>query len=141
MSVAMSQQDRTRAFARVLGPALLIIACAVALRAPDAAKIIVAIFDREQLLWIIGSLSVVAGLIVVAFHNRWSSPSAAIVSLIGWLMLVRGVALLAAPMLLYSAAATAGSVLPIRLVFAILALVGLYLAWVGWRPGGQTAPP
>lgn len=137
MSFSSSPQDSTRAFARVLGPALVIIAGMVAVRAPDAATAIVAVFAREQLLWIIGALLVLAGLVVVAFHNRWSSPSAALVSLLGWLMLARGLALLAAPRL-YGAAATAGSVLPIRIVFAVLALVGLYLAWVGWRPAAHT---
>jgi hypothetical protein len=77
------------------------------------------------------------GLFVVAFHQYWRSIAAVIISLFGWFLLLRGFALLAVPQLVIDAATSAAqtsgpAVGLVRVGFGLLALCGLYLAYVGW---------
>jgi hypothetical protein len=49
------------------------------------------------LLWVYGMLTFASGLAVVLGHNVWSNNPAAVVSLLGWLMTIKGAALLLIP--------------------------------------------
>jgi hypothetical protein len=75
------------------------------------------------------------GLVQVALHNLWTDPTAIIVSAIGWLAIVKGVLLLAAPEGIMAFAASASSS-PSRVrlygvVVLILAIVLLALGLMG----------
>jgi hypothetical protein len=91
---------RTRAFARVIGPFLVIAPGIIALRAPDMEALAVAFFENAALVWITGGLLVFGGLLIIAHHQYWSSVSAVLVSLFGWFLALRGVVLLASPQLI-----------------------------------------
>jgi vacuolar-type H+-ATPase subunit I/STV1 len=48
-------------------------------------------YADPALLFVVGAFTVLVGLAVVLAHNRWSGgPLAIIVTLYGWLMLIRG---------------------------------------------------
>jgi uncharacterized membrane protein len=87
--------------------------------------------------WLFGAILLIFGLVIIAFHQYWRSPAAIIVSVVGWFLAIRGVLLLTVPQAynaagnaLYSSRATAA----IWVVFVCLALSGLYLTYVGWKP-------
>ena len=126
---------RTRAFARVTGPYLLIVPTIVVVRTPSAnmEEILSSFFRNDALVWLAGGLLLFGGLLIIAHHQYWSSPAAIMISLFGWFLALRGVALLAAPQLIARGAAAALNMIPIvQIGFGVLVLVGLWLTFVGW---------
>ena len=54
--------------------------------------------------WFAGALLLFLGLLIIAFHQYWSSLAAILVSLFGWILALRGLVLMAAPELYENAA-------------------------------------
>lgn len=135
MSIESSSQRTTRLFARVLGPFLIVVPLAAALRAPQMQSLL-ADFEANPLWpWVVGAYVLVLGLVVVALHSSWNSPPAVIISALGWLLVLRGVLLMVFPTAFMAAAnAVIGAGLAWRIGYVGLALVGLYLTAVGWWP-------
>ncbi len=113
MSAAPEARARSRAFARVIGPFLVIVPAIVAVRAPNAGTIASAFFQNEALVWITGGLLLFGGLLIIAQHQYWSGLSAILISLFGWFLALRGIALLAVPQLYASATAAAMNMMPV----------------------------
>jgi uncharacterized protein YjeT (DUF2065 family) len=135
MSATPESQARTRAFARVLGPWLVIAPGIIGLRAPQMGALAAEFFNSDLTVWFTGAALLFGGLLIIAFHQYWSSVAAALISGFGWILALRGLALMAAPDLYKSAAmAIAIDWAPlVRLVFGVLVAIGLYLTYVGWR--------
>jgi uncharacterized membrane protein len=125
-------QARTRAFARVLGPWLVIAPGIIALRAPAMGVLASDFFKSDLFVWFAGALLVFVGLLIIAFHQYWSSVAAVMISLFGWILALRGVVLMAAPDLYERAAMSMGAISLVRLIFGALVAIGLYLTYVGW---------
>jgi nitric oxide reductase large subunit len=140
MPAAPEARARTRAFARVIGPFLVIVPAIVAVRAPDMGTIASAFFQNEALVWITGGFLLFGGLLIIAHHQYWSGLSAILISLFGWFLALRGVALLAVPQF-YASAAAAKNMMPVvQTGFVLLVLIGLWLTFTGWiakRPGAS----
>lgn len=128
---------RTRSFARVLGPFIAVVPTIIAIRAGSLGNQLSSFSSDPMWPWVLGALLFFSGLFVVAFHQYWRSIAAVIVSLFGWFLLLRGFALLAMPQMITDAAQSAThtsgpAVGVVRVGFGLLALCGLYLAYVGW---------
>jgi hypothetical protein len=136
--------DRTRAFARVIGPFVAIATLIVAIRLPDLTGLVDDLFGNSVLPWILGAMMLVCGLIVIAFHQYWYSPQAIAVSLFGWFVALRGLALMAFPATIESGAGKALSdpalLIAARVFFLVLTAVGLWLTARGWVPRRQKPP-
>jgi uncharacterized membrane protein len=129
---ARESQARTRAFARVLGPWLVIAPGIIALRVPAMGALASDFFKSDLFVWFAGALLVFGGLLIIAFHQYWSSVAAVMISLFGWILALRGVVLMAAPDLYERAAMSMGAISLVRLIFGALVAIGLYLTYVGW---------
>jgi hypothetical protein len=90
MSISQQSQPRTRMFARVLGPFIVVIATIVAVRAPHMATLLAQFTATEVWPWVVGAFILMGGIAIVAFHQYWRSPAAVIASVFGWLLIVRG---------------------------------------------------
>lgn len=137
MSTSGQAQTRTRMFARVLGPFFTIVPTTVAVRG-GYMRTLFAEFDSNPMWsWLFGAILLMFGLMVIAFHQYWRSPAAVIVSVLGWFLAIRGLLLLTVPRV-YDAAGKAiyssGATVMIWVLFVCLALAGLYLTYVGWKP-------
>ena len=137
MSTSEQAQVRTRMFARALGPFFTIVPTTVAVRGSYMRTLFTEFKANPMWPWLFGAILLIAGLVIIAFHQYWRSPAAIIVSLVGWFLAIRGVLLLTVPQAynaagdaLYSSGATAA----IWAVFLCLASAGLYLTYVGWKP-------
>ncbi len=122
-------------FSRVIGPFLVII-CATAVARMSDVQALFSQFEANSLwTWVIGAFALAIGLAMVAGHQYWRGGAAIIVSLLGWLVVLRGLLLLAFPSAFISMANTMidQQVLWVALAIAF-ALVGLYLTYVGWLP-------
>ena len=127
---------RTRAFARVLGPWLAIAPAIILVRMPDMGVLASDFFQNPLFAWFAGALLLFCGLLIIAFHQYWSSVAAVMISLFGWFLALRGLVLMAAPQLIERATAASMDVVAlVRIFFGALVLIGLYLTYVGWLTG------
>jgi hypothetical protein len=86
--------QRTRAFARVIGPFVALATVIVAIRLPDLTGLVNDLFANAVLPWILGAMMLACGLLVIAFHQYWSSVAAVLISLFGWFVALRGLTLM-----------------------------------------------
>ncbi len=144
MSTSGQSQIRTRMFARALGPFFTIVPTTVAVRGSYMRTLFTEFDSNPMWAWLFGAILLMSGLIIIAFHQYWRSLAAIIVSALGWFLAIRGVLLLTVPRA-YDAAGKAiyGSeaTVVIWVLFLCLAAAGLYLTYVGWKPGRETDPP
>ncbi|MGH3556238.1 MAG: hypothetical protein ACRDTK_01740 [Mycobacterium sp.] len=147
MSKSSPQAARcTHAFARVLGPFVAIATVIVAIRLPDLDDLGNDLFSNAALPWILGAAMLIMGLVVIAFHQYWSGPTAVLISLFGWFVALRGLLMMAWPSLIQEGASNTvdnGSLLlGARIFFLLLTAMGLWLTYVGWvvRPPDEDAP-
>jgi uncharacterized membrane protein len=137
MSTSVQAQIRTRMFARALGPFFTIVPTTVAIRGSYMRTLFTEFKANPMWPWLFGAILLIFGLVIIAFHQYWRSPAAIIVSVVGWFLAIRGVLLLTVPGA-YDAAGNAvynsGATAAIWVVFVCLALSGLYLTYVGWKP-------
>ena len=59
--------------------------------------VLVAFVDQRPLLFLLATLRVLIGLAIVLGHNRWSGTLPIVVTLIGWITLLRGIAMWLVP--------------------------------------------
>src|SRR5215469_2735818 len=65
---------------------------------PQAMRELMAGFaDNRAFLYSLGALRVLLGLAIVLAHNRWSGTLPIVVTLLGWITLARGIAMLCLP--------------------------------------------
>lgn len=133
MPATIESELRTRAFARVLGPFLVLVPGIIIVRAPDLSSILHSFFLNEVIVWFAGAFLLFCGLLIIAFHQYWSSAAAIIISLFGWFLALRGLILLIAPQLIAHGAIAALRLLPaVQAGFSILVLAGIWLSYIGW---------
>ncbi|HTX94645.1 MAG TPA: hypothetical protein VME67_07255 [Mycobacterium sp.] len=135
MSTSPQLQDRTRFFCRALGPFLVVVDVTAVARASDM-QVLLSQFEANSLwTWVTGAFILLFGLMMVAAHQYWRGAPAIIVSLLGWLIVLRGLLLFAFPTVFVSVAnSMIGAQAWWVTLCVIFALVGLYLAYVGWAP-------
>jgi hypothetical protein len=87
----------TRYLSRLLGVFLLVTAVSEWTQPGLLTVVAPAMVDQPALLWVSGMITFASGLAIVLGHNVWSDPAAAVVSLLGWMMTIKGAALLLVP--------------------------------------------
>jgi len=125
---------RTVFLARLFGLYCIIIAAAM-LPQPEAFVTIVHAFVADApLVLIAGVFTLFGGLALVLLHNRWSGGAlTVIVTLIGWLTLIKAVVLLALPSTKLVALYGGVSATHILISGSLTLLLGIYLTVAGFR--------
>lgn len=133
MSASQGSQTRTRMFARVLGPFLVIVDVTAMVRASDMQRLLSQFEANSLWTFVNGAFILLFGLIIIAAHQYWQGAAAIIVSLLGWLIVLRGLLLVAFPKVFVSVAnSMIGAQAWWVTLCIIFALIGLYLTYVGW---------
>jgi hypothetical protein len=129
-----TQAASTRFCARVIGPLMVIIGAVVVARGADLALIVPAIVQDGPLAFITGVFTLILGMVLFVAHHHWSSPAAAVISLLGLMTILRGVILMFAPgvMASFANAAVAGAGVGIVVAGVAALLIGVWLAYAGW---------
>jgi hypothetical protein len=87
--------------ARLMGPALLLMGIGMVLGlwlSPDTyAGVMKDFMGNLALIWLMGILALVAGLAIVNAHNVWIGDWRVLITILGWLLIVRGVTNLLLP--------------------------------------------
>ncbi len=129
-------------FARVLGPFLVIVSITAAVRAAEMPALMSGFTANALWSWVAGPFVLIGGLVMIALHSYWRGPAAIVVSILGWLVALRGLLLLAFPTAFIS---MANSVIGMsglwRAVCIVFAAIGLYLTYVGWMPASGRSVP
>ncbi|CDM60824.1 MULTISPECIES: hypothetical protein [Rhizobium] len=90
-------------------------------------------FETPLIVWFAGALLLFGGLLIIAFHQYWSSAAAIVISLFGWFLALRGAVLLATPQLIQRGAAVSMRTQSlVQMGFGVAVLIGLWLTYVGW---------
>jgi hypothetical protein len=99
-----TMSTRTGFLAQLLGGYVVIYAIAMLVNRPLLTDALNALLHDASQVFIWGSICAVAGLAFVIAHNRWSGGALTIaVTVIGWLTLLKGLALLFLPLSMASA--------------------------------------
>jgi uncharacterized protein YjeT (DUF2065 family) len=140
MSATPETRARTRTFARVLGPWLVIVPSIIVLRAPGMDMLAAEFFKNVLFSWFVGAVLLFCALLIIAFHSHWSSPAAALISAFGWILALRGIMLMAVPDLYERAVLAMDAPAVVRMIFGVLVVIGFYLTYVGWVAKLDTDP-
>jgi hypothetical protein len=135
-TASVEAQERTRAFARVIGPYVATFTIVYAIRLPALQGLINDLFAQPVLVWMLGALMLGGGLVIIGGHRSWRGPLAVTVSLFGWFVALRGFLLIAAPTTVQSGVdatmLSPTTTLLARIFFGALAVIGLLLTYAGW---------
>ncbi|MEE6177968.1 hypothetical protein [Mycobacterium sp. 050134] len=135
MTAAPQPADRTRVFARVIGPYLIIVTATALAHAAQMRSLLSEFAANPVWPWLTGAFVLPMGLMVVVLHRHWRGAAAIVVSVLGWLTALKGLLLMAIPQTYVSVANSgigAGGWWQGGMV-AVGAL-GVYLTCVGWVP-------
>ena len=59
-------------------------------------------FNNAGLIYVSGFMTAVIGLLIVIYHNRWTKSWTVLITILGWLALVKGISLIAFPQFIHS---------------------------------------
>ncbi|HEX9608900.1 MAG TPA: hypothetical protein VGA06_01665 [Candidatus Paceibacterota bacterium] len=125
--------DLTLFLTQILGIYMLV-GGASALCYPDRARRAMEEVSKSYVLpYFDGALALILGLLIVLVHNVWEGLPAIIVTLIGWLAVVEGFAMMLLPQnTLASIARSLSNQRTIKMWAAVALVVGAYLTYVGF---------
>ena len=138
MNTALQTGERTRTFARILGPYLVVVAATAVANASRMRALLAAYQANPMWSWCTGAFVLPLGLTVVTLHRSWRGAAAATVSALGWATTLKGVALMAIPGGYTAAAGSAlgngtGWTANLAVIMAVLGAAGLYLCYAGFK--------
>ncbi len=119
--------------ARIAGPVLMALAVYMLADRAGLAKMIDEI-DRSRLLLVWGSVfNMILGLLMVNVLNVWAWNYQGLLTLLGWMTLLKGAAFLVMPNVLCRQVHVFRKMKSVWVVgAAVLLVMGAYLAWVGY---------
>ncbi len=121
------------ALAKIIGPLFLIIGLGVLINLKTYRKMIDEFIKSPALVYYGSFLSLAFGLIIIQFHNIWALNWAVIITIFGWLGLLKGIALIMFPKSMLKITepyVKSKNSLKIRLIVVII--LGLVLTWMGF---------
>ena len=80
----------------LMGSALVIVGITV-LNKSHFNAVMTDLVNNKGLLWVTGLITFVMGMVIVALHNVWSADWRALVTLLGWLTVVKGAVIMLFP--------------------------------------------
>lgn len=118
--------------AKIMGPTLLVLGLGFLVNPDHFRKMIKDFIKSEGLMFMASFCSLILGMIVVSMHNVWTTPWQAIISLLGWMTLVKGIVVALLPKQTHHLAKMAknsGSYMIASLIWVVL---GAYLCYVAF---------
>lgn len=116
--------------ASIFGPFLLILGLWMALYHENMKKIVTSLKSTPCVFSLSGMINLLMGLSILSFYREWSWDLQVLVTLLGWVYLIRGVVILFFPQLFTKIALSKGSWLRFRGVIAIV--WGFALCWLAF---------
>ena len=119
--------------AKLVGPMMLVLGLFVAFNPARMRRIGREFLDSDALIFISGVITLPVGLAIVVTHNVWVADWRVLITLIGWIFILAGLARIALP----AAMKTFGEAMlekpyMIAAPGALMAIMGGYLSWQGY---------
>ena len=89
--------ENTIIISRILGPMFVIIAIGLLVNIKNYQRMIGDFMSSPALVYIGGVMALIFGLLIVVFHNVWEANLAVLITIFGWLGIIKGVVLLVFP--------------------------------------------
>lgn len=128
--------SRTVFLSRLIGLYCVLAALSMVIRKESIIETVTALLHDSALMFLLGILTLVVGLAMVLGHNVWSGgASAVVVTLVGWLTLLKGLAFLFIPPSL-EARFFLDTLQYARFFYFYMALsfsIGIYMTYEGFR--------
>jgi hypothetical protein len=89
--------DISLVIAQVLGTFFALVGIAMVVNSKATAVAIGESVQNKGILWMWGFLAVLVGAVIVAFNNTWTSGLPLLITILGWLALIKGAFILILP--------------------------------------------
>jgi hypothetical protein len=89
--------ETSRVLARIIGPILIIPAVGVFLNMATYQRIVEEFGKSLALCYLAGFPALLLGLLILQFHNRWEARWPVIITILGWIALIKGASLILFP--------------------------------------------
>ena len=130
---------------RLMGPVLLFMGIGAVIgllgKFPEAYIDVLREMNNQSATIILGMFALLAGLAIVNAHNLWVSDWRVIITILGWLAIVRGALSLLFPNKMYGIGEAILASRPGTMISAVIVLVlGGVLSWMGYRGSKSEVP-
>jgi hypothetical protein len=123
----------SKMIAGLMGPTLVAIAAAILLNLGVFPALAEQVSHDPALIFVSGVLLFVAGLVIVRAHNIWTAGWPVLVTVVGWLVLLSGLARMLFPTQVAAIAAKVGQNTGLIIAAAVVLLVlGAFLSFKGY---------
>jgi uncharacterized protein YjeT (DUF2065 family) len=120
----------TKLIAGLIGPLMAAIGIAMLLNRQAFPEMITQVAQNYAIIFLSGALSLLAGVAIVRVHNVWTGGWPVIVTILGWLLIVGGLARMWCPKKASEIATTFGSDPTLLLVSGVVLLaLGAFLSF------------
>jgi len=127
------EMESTMIIAKILGPMFLIIGVGITGNMKYYQRVMEDFIKNAALMYVGGVMALLFGFIILSFHNTWRPNLSVIITIIGWLSLIKGVVLIVAPNAMARIADSYRAKTPLMIVHMILVFViGILLSIVGY---------
>ncbi len=124
--------DTSLLLAKFIGIFMTVVGVAIA-KSPDYFRDLGKEYPNDKVGSYLGKLmALIIGILIVVTHNIWVMGWPVLITLFGWMSLIKGTALLIIPEHTHRFYGWLLERLNYRIVGAVYALIGLFLAWKGF---------
>ena len=86
--------NTTIILAQILGITLTFMGLSLIIDKKGASLLLEEATKNRAILWILGFISLLVGTVLLEFHNTWNTLLQSLITLIGWLALIKGIMIL-----------------------------------------------
>jgi len=125
--------DSSILLARLMGPYIILIGASLMLNQKIFRKIMEDFPKNPSLVFITGLLTFVAGLATLLFHNMWVADWRVLITIFGWIALIKGIMLVVLPgTLLKTTKIYSDNFKLVLIPWGIMILIGIFLMVKGY---------
>lgn len=122
--------------AQVMGAYLILEGLVILLRRKFVVHIINDLRDHKGLMFITGAMVFILGLLVVLNHNVWEATWRVVPTIIGWVLVVKGILAFFVPGMMLSWGSKVAGKRNMAVLMGVVAIaIGAYLAYIGFGLG------
>lgn len=127
--------ETSRVLAKIIGPLLIIPALGVFLNLETYRHLIEEFSKSAALCYLAGYMALLLGLLVVHLHNVWEARWPVVITILGWVAVVKGVAIIVLPGFIpeiwypFAVESSARLIVPL----GISLILGIFLTIKGYR--------
>lgn len=81
-----------------------------------------------------GVMSIIIGILILEYHNIWEANWTIVISIIGWIALIKGILLLTFPKFITIVKPIFDSEKSLRVLAVLVILIGIVFAYLGFNP-------